>query len=301
MPTTTTLRLKFVDVLGAPLKDHSVTVDLFSFHTSQHFHAMVPLSGQTDVAIQLQDCVSDLYRIQLSAANYRFLQFFLRLEEGETNTRAEPVVFPVDPDQVVDITAPAFEALDGRLRNLLAGSTITGRSGADLYGSLGPLLKAALLNLFVKSSRTILGDRTSCFDHIHNMIELDQDRLFAQAEPALLEETMQSKLFHQVDPSLHKDVPPYHVFLSCKTREPHGNLQLTFSRKSEDGSDYLADMDIDEAQGIEHVFEVIHNSVAGLTNPYNVREILAMQGIAPLYGFRFAELGVAQVAASARG
>src|ERR1700736_2142211 len=232
--STTTVKFKFVDVLGNALDDHSVIVDVFSLDNSTHFRAAVPLSGQNDVAIDLVDCSSGIYRFQLAPTNYQFLQFFLRLTEDETTMRKEPVVFPVDPDKVSDISAPAFDQLDSRLRDFLTGSTIKlnkkkGQNGADLYGSLPPILKAALLNLFTKSSNTKLGDETSCFDHIRGMLELDQDRLFAKSDAALLEETMQSKDFHSVDFSLHKEIPPYQIFSSFKTRDAQGNLQLTFS------------------------------------------------------------------------
>ena len=77
---------------------------------------------------------------------------------------------------------------------------------------------------------------------------------------------------------------------SYKTREPAGNLQLTFSRKGTTGADYLVDVDIDEAQGIAHSCEVVRNVFTGLTNPYNVREILtADQGLKSLYPVVFAQ------------
>jgi hypothetical protein len=300
---STNVKLKFVDVLGGPLDDRNVVVDVFSLDNSRHFQAIVPLSGQTEVGIQLEDCPSGFYRLELWPNNYQVVQFFLRLNEDGTTVRKEPVVFPADPSRVVDIAAPVFGALDNKLQQLLAGAKINlnnapAPQGSALYDALPDILKAALLNLFTKSSHTMLGDGTSCFDHISGLIELDQDRLFAKAEATLLEETMQSKKFHSVDFSLHKDVPPYHVFSSFKTLDTHGNLQLTFSRHGDTGSDYLVDMDIDEAQGIEHAFEVVKNAVTGLTNPYNVREILAVapQNLTPLYTFKFAARGVAQVA-----
>jgi hypothetical protein len=298
--STTAVQFKFVDVLGAPLDDHNVVVDVLSLDNSTHFRAMMPLRGQTDVAISFRDAATGIYRFQLAPTNYRVLQFFLRLTEDETIVREAPVIFPVDPARVSDISAPAFADLDDRLRNLLIGTNLKldgdrTLSGADLYGAFPAILKASLLNLFTKSSHTMLGDGTTCFDHIQHMVELDQDRIFAKTDATLLEEAMQSRDFRPVDFSLHKEIAPYHVVSSFKRREAHGNLQLTFSRKGETGTDYLVDMDIDEAQGIEHVFEVIRNSVSGRTNPYNIREILAAgQNLKPLYGFVFASRGVAE-------
>ncbi len=129
------------------------------------------------------------------------------------------------------------------------------------------------------------------------MIEVDQDRLFAKINAALVEETALSKNFRPVDFSLHKEVPSFKLFSSFKTRDPQGNLQLTFSRNGADGNDCLVDMDIDEAEGIAHAFEVVRNVFTGLTNPYNVREILMVaQGLSPLYTFQFAERKTSKLA-----
>lgn len=295
MPTS--VQLKFVDVLGAPLDDHSVIVDVSNLDHSRKFRVEVPLSGQTDVLIHFEDCPTDIYQFALSPTNYRFLQFFLRLTEGTTTVRQQSVIFPVDPSRVIDISAPSFGNLDARLQTLLATGK-TPPDGAAYYASLPPILKAAILNFFVKASHTILGDQNSCFDHLQRIVELDRDRVFVHVDAALLEEALQSPLFQDADFSLHKEIPPYRLFKSFKTRDAHGNLQLTFSRNGNTGADYLVDMDIDEAQGIEHIFEVAQNFVEDrLTNPYDVREILiADQQLNPLYGFKFAQKGVAAVA-----
>jgi hypothetical protein len=311
---TTTVKLRFVDVLGLPLDDHTVTVDVFSLDNTIHFQAIVPLNGQTDVAVNLEDSRLGVYRFQLSPTNYQVIQFFLTLPPGGTIVRKKPVVFPVDPAQVIAIGAPTFADLPAKLQNFLTSATIQPDSGSvpvagvatpageDLYTALPPRLKAALLNLFLKSSSTKLSDGTTCFDHIQVLRELDQDRLFATIDVGLLEETMDSATFHSVDFSLHKEILGYKLFSSYKTGDREGNLQLTFSRKGTTGADYLIDMDIDEAQGIAHAFEVVRNVFTGLTDPYNVREILmAAQGLRPLYTFVFAQKKVASVAAAANG
>ena len=61
---------------------------------------------------------------------------------------------------------------------------------------------------------------------------------------------------------------------SFKSRDPHANLQVTFMTENATG-DLAADIDIDEASGIEHGFEVIRNAVfRNRTNPYLIREFL---------------------------
>jgi hypothetical protein len=308
---STTVRLKFVDVLGAPLDDHTVTVDIFSLDNIRHFQTIVPLSGQTDVAIKLDDAPMGVYRFLLSPTNYQVIQFFLTLPPDGTVVRKKPVIFPVDPEQIIDIAAPPFGSLPQKLQQFLnsakvqTNGTVTSDGaptvvGEELYTALPPTLKAALLNLFLKSSNTILGDGSNCFDHVLTLRELDQDRFFATIDAALLKDVTDSHQFHSVDFSLHKEILGYKLFASYKTRDSQGNLQLTLSRKDPAGNDSLVDMDIDEAQGIAHVFEVIGNVFTGLTNPYNVREILtAAQGLRPLYSFVFPEKKAATVAAAA--
>jgi hypothetical protein len=49
-------------------------------------------------------------------------------------------------------------------------------------------------------------------------------------------------------------------------------LQLTFFVK---GDEWVADIDIDDAGGLEHVFQVLRNKLSGRpTHPYNIHEIL---------------------------
>jgi len=51
-----------------------------------------------------------------------------------------------------------------------------------------------------------------------------------------------------------------------------GNLQLTFF---ESGTRCVADIDIDDAAGLRHVFQVMRNHLTGSpTHPYNIHQIL---------------------------
>jgi hypothetical protein len=305
---TAKIQLQLVDVQGRPLDDPDILVEFFSNENSKHFRFNVSPNGVANVNVNLVDPGNGMYRVLLMPTNYRTVQFFLRIMEDEITTR-KPVIFPVDPVKVVDITAPAIGALPRPLQDLLGNATVDGFTdaagaplqGAALYNGLPPLLKAALLNLYTKSAATQLGDGQSAFDKLGTMIRLKQDRLFAKTGAALLEETQQDTFFHQVPETLHESVAPYQLLISYKTRDAQGNLQLTFSRNGVTGDDYLVDMDIDQAQGIEHIFEVLQNAVtSSLTNPYDVREILmADQKLQPLYGFKFAARGASAAAVSA--
>ena len=305
---TAKIQLQLVDVQGRPLDDPDILVEFFSNENSKHFRFNISPNGVANVNVNLVDPGNGMYRVLLMPTNYRTIQFFLRIMEDEITTR-KPVIFPVDPVKVVDITAPAIGALPRPLQDLLGKATADGFTdaagaslqGAALYNALPPLLKAALLNLYTKSAATKLGDGQSAFDKLGTMIRLKQDRLFAKTGAALLEETQQDTFFHQVPETLHESVAPYQLLISYKTRDAQGNLQLTFSRNGVTGDDYLVDMDIDQAQGIGHIFEVLQNAVtSSLTNPYDVREILmADQKLQPLYGFKFAARGASAAAVSA--
>jgi hypothetical protein len=305
---TAKIQLQLVDVLGRPLDDPDILVEFFSNESSKHFRLNVSPNGAANVNFNLVDPGNGMYRVLLMPTNYRTIQFFLRIMENEITTR-KPVIFPVDPAKVVNITAPAIDALPRPLQDLLGKATVDGFTdaagaplqGAALYNALPPLPKAALLNLYTKSAAVQLGDGQSAFDKLGTMVRLKQDRLFAKTSAALLEETQQDTFFHQVPETLHESVAPYRLVISYKTRDAQGNLQLTFSRNGDSGDDYLVDMDIDQAQGIGHIFEVLQNAVtSGLTNPYDVREILvADQKLQPLYGFKFAARGASAAAVSA--
>src|SRR5437879_5651842 len=258
---TAKIQLQLVDVQGRPLDDPDIQVEFFSNESSKHFRFNVSPNGAVNVNISLVDPGNGMYRVLLMPTNYRTIQFFLRIMEDGTTTR-KPVVFPVDPAKVVSITAPAIGALPQPLQDLLGSATVDGFTdaagaplqGAALYNALPALLKAALLNLYTKSAATRLGDGQSVFDKLGTMIRLKQDRLFAKTSAALLEETQQDTFFHEVPETLHESIAPYRLVISYKTRDAQGNLQLTFSRNGETGDDYLVDMDIDQAQGIRHIF-----------------------------------------------
>jgi hypothetical protein len=96
--------------------------------------------------------------------------------------------------------------------------------------------------------------------------------------PALVD----GELFRPVDGSLHDPPQGFAPAGSFKTFDAFGNLQLTFFA---DGARCRADVDIDDAAGLLHVFQVLRNNLSGNpTHPYDIHQILiAHQHLDPGY------------------
>jgi hypothetical protein len=289
---TGTLKLELQDVRRKGIQDH-VLLELASQDRSKRYKNTVFVQS----GVEIKDIECDpfaLYLVTVFPSNYRPSQFFITLRGGQTVTR-EPVRMPVDAGKVTSITAPPFEKLDPDLQRVLQASNIDtdpGKSGPELYTALDPLRKACLLNIFTKASNTILRDGRSCFSHLAGLLKLRGDRFFAKTGAALREEVQNARdLFTEVNGALHHPPDGFTPAKSFKTKDRFGNLQVSFFRRGETGDDYLVDVDIDEASGIEHGFEVLGNHLTGHeTSPFDVREILlAHQSLDPGYGFQFGE------------
>src|SRR5262249_2242244 len=132
-------------------------------------------------------------------------------------------------------------------------------------------------NLVTKARHTLLSSGRPVLTYLQTMVELYGDRLFALVTPELKAECARSVaagILHPVPDALHDPRPGFQHAGSYKTFDHYGNLQLTLSNKP-GTQDWMVDMDIDDAQGLEHIFQVVHNAVTGEpTHPYNIHEIL---------------------------
>jgi hypothetical protein len=299
---TGTLKLELQDVRREGIQD-TVFLELASQDRSRRYKNTVFV--KKDVEIKGIECDPfSIYLVTVWPSNYRPSQFFITLRGGQTVAR-EPVRIPVDADEVTDIQAPEFPDLNLELQRVLLASnvdTIPGKNGAELYDKLEPGQKACLLNIFTKASNTILRDGRSCFSHLGGLLKLRGDRFFAATRAALREEVQNATdLFTEVNGALHHPPDGYIPAKSFKTKDRYGNLQISFFRKGETGDDYLVDVDIDEAAGVEHGFEVMRNHLLNhKTSPYDVREILvAHQSLDPGYSFKFGEHATISMATTA--
>jgi hypothetical protein len=198
------------------------------------------------------------------------------LKEGTKNLPSEsPIRLMANPKKIKDISAPPFSKLPASFRRgleaakmralALEDEDLVGLTGAELYDEMGPLRKACLLNLVAKATHPS-ADRVSRF--VRAPMVLRQDRCFVEVDPAMHDALCKSERFKSAPGALHEAPEGFERMDSFKSKDAHANLQVTFMRNVSSGV-FWADVDIDEAGGIEHGFEVIRNTVTdGRTNPF---------------------------------
>jgi hypothetical protein len=300
------LVVRLTDLTGQPVRDIDIDLSRLPGEAGTGGETMnVSLAGPdpdlTITGITCRGGPGTMYRVLATAPHYRPYGFFQLIREGRNNTASDDVEFWVKPDDVTDIRAPGFDDLPPQARRILeraqmigfkpADRDLVGLAGVDLYRQLGPLRKACLLNLIAKASdRATTGD---CLPAIGGVLLCRQDRFFARVDARLPERLRRSPVFKSARVTLHEPLPGFQMAEgSFKSRDAHANLQVTFMRETATG-ELAADIDIDEASGIEHGFEVIRNATFRTrTNPYLVREFLlsadpAARSLDPGYQFRF--------------
>jgi hypothetical protein len=133
-----------------------------------------------------------------------------------------------------------------------------------------------------------LSNGQTVFPHFQKLHELRGDRFFAATSKELREETKHSVadgLFYGAPELLHHPPAGFTEAGSFKTEDHYGNLQLSFFAR---GDEWVVDVDIDDAAGLEHWFQVLRNALTDRpTHPYDIHEILvSYQQLDP--GYRFA-------------
>ena len=125
--------------------------------------------------------------------------------------------------------------------------------------------------------------------YIESLYRIRGDRVFANVQLPLrdLVKTAQNVgQFDEVSGALHNpDEEGFHLAGSYKTQDQYGNLQLTFFANTATPPKFKVDADIDDAQGIGHIFQVLRNWLTGReTHPYDIHQILVRhQKIDPGY------------------
>lgn len=285
------LKLTLVDAAGKPLGEN---VDVVLRHRVLSEIVRIPIKASGPVDVKgLRGAPQGAYRIEMDPPSYQSVARFLDMKASGVTPHRQ--VFAVDPSKVVSVTFPPFNRLSSELKTLLSNSNrvlgFENLSGQALYDALTAdnIRCAGVLNIAAKSRVTGLGGGKTVLPAVTELLEVRGDRFFARVPRQLREDTKNSVhggFFKEVSGSLHHPQQGYTPAGSFKTHDAFGNLQLTFSMNSED---CVADIDIDDANGFEHVFQVLRNAISGKpTHPYNIHEILlAGQGIDPGYTFNF--------------
>lgn len=288
MASEVKLRLKLTDVYGDPIKEK---IDIILRHQVLSEIVKASASGAAVIDIVgLRGTPQGLYRIEIDPPSYQYVSQFVNMKASGITSL--DITFPIDPSKVKKVNFPAYSKLPEDLKKLLESSenvlSFEGKKGKNLYDDLDDIRKAGLLNIAAKTGHTPLTGGGTVLPLIQELKEIRGDRFFAVVPKELREETKNSVmegLFHPAPSNLHHPPPGFTDAGSFKTEDHYGNLQLTFFMKD---NDCVADIDIDDAAGLEHVYQILRNKLSGQpTHPYNIHEILVgYQHLDPGYTFQ---------------
>ena len=274
MSLTGRLELEFTDVRGAPIKD---TVDIRLRHQVLHEQRNVDdHDGRRAVAIiELRTEPQGLYVLEVLPRCYWPVSRFVTIPAS--GTLRERITLPIRPDHAHP-QFPAYEELDERVRGVLERSRqVTGHQGLHgraLYEALPDEARAGLLNISKKSLTMPFRNGADLLHHI-TVLEIRGDRCFVELPKGVksqMTDLVEANQFHPVNGSLHDPPSGFVPAGSFKTPDAFGNLQMTFFETSDR---VVADIDIDDAAGLGHVFQVMRNHLTGdPTHPYNIHQIL---------------------------
>lgn len=284
------LQLDLVDVYGEKLKE-LVDINLKNMTiTDVRVVRKAPASKRIKI-LDLYGAPQGTYRIEVDSPSYQTVGQFVNLKaSGITEIR---MTFPVNPKKVVSVNFPNYDDILPDIKRAMNKSasvlSFERKTGLELYDALDDVRKAGLLNIAAKTNATVFPNGKTVLSYVEELRELRGDRFFAVVPKELREETKNSVatgLFFATDSTLHKLADSsYSHAGSFKTKDHYGNLQLTFFMNPE--GNCVADIDIDDASGLEHIFQVLRNELTGQpTNPFDIHEILlAHQKIDPGYSF----------------
>jgi hypothetical protein len=286
------LSLQVLDVYGRPIVERADVILKNQTLSDAPIYRDVDFTTER-VITNLHVFPNGNYRLEVDAPSYHPVSRFVSIPpDGNGNA---VITLPVNPKKVVRVQFPEYGApeVPGDAWALLDRSAnvlnFAGKSGKELYGALDDIRKAGFLNLVAKAHRTRFtaqqDNPPSALSFIQELIELRGDRFFALVPGELRSATINSvhqELFHEVDGSMHTPPAGFASDRSFKTFDRAGNLQLSFFAGI--GGKVALDMDIDDAQGFDHLFQVVGNLFGGPTHPYNIHEILiALQELDPGY------------------
>jgi hypothetical protein len=284
------LVIRLRDARGKPLDDIA-DVTVTAHQTGVAVASKKAVKGSTAIKVSGLRSLA-VYVVRAFPLRHRPVgQFVLMPPSG---TKTVELVCPVDPLRVRSVEFPPYASLSARARAVLEASTLEhppqGVSGQALYDSpeLSDVARAGLCNLLAKMESTGLPDGKTVLDHVVSLYRVRGDRVFANVTIGLrdlIKTAVDDGRFRPVDSSLHTPPPGFTRAGSFKTDDRYGNLQVTFFSSVGAPLQFKADIDIDDAAGLEHAFQVVGHWVSSQeTHPYDIHEILLYhQGLDPGY------------------
>lgn len=245
----------------------------------------VPFRGHS---VQLKNVPAfpfGLAELFIKPTKYRYKSIFINVPSGKTLDVSETCF--VDPG-MVSPSFPEYGDLERlkRWKNLIS---VLGKSDVDQdrWERFDDQLKAGLFNLHAKMQHEHVAKKKPVFAYLERIERFQPERVFAHVAHELYELVRSDhETFHVVSGALHPFPAGWTSVRkegSFKTFCSAGNLQLTFARNSR--GDYMADIDIDDHQGLAHAADVLKHKITGKdTHPFNIHQILKFfQGLDPGY------------------
>lgn len=259
------MRVRAVDVYGDPLPG-PFTAELVRLAPGSRRRLLardVPPAGVADFELE----VTSSYRLEVKCE--RYLEVAKTMHGAAAPDELE-VLLPISPAAVVGYAWPDPFPL------------VPGVDFDELLED--PQRVAAALNIWAKLWATPLGlEPAAAF--VDEVLEVKVDRLYCRLSPAIeeaLDRAEEAGIVRNVSAALHEPPPGFDHDRSVKTRDDHGNLQITtFAGATDD--EVRGDIDIDESAGLEHGFDVLgHHATGRKTDQVEVQQILVgLQGLDP--------------------
>lgn len=276
------VEVDFKDIYGHTITD-KVEIKIYNTQLQSLKNIYnVSFKGQPATLPQVPAFPTGHAQMIVTPTKYRFKQRFINVEAGVTNKITEyffvePSMANPHPIEYADLAAKTY---GDELLRILKASGIR----AAAWNKLNKRNRATVLNLCAKMSRETIKNGTKLITLVESIDQtwLDTkhwERIYAGVKKELLPALRNyPQAYFSVSGGMHHFPPDGWVSVkppdSFKTlRDSAGNIQLTFAEKG--GEAYLADIDLDDHKGLEHVADVLKHKFSGKdTDPYDIQQIL---------------------------
>ena len=276
------VQVDFKDIYGNTIRD-KVEIKIYNTQLQSLKDVYnVNFDGTPQTLSQVPAFPTGHAQMIVTPTKYRFKQRFINVQAGETNKITE--YFFVDPAKAnphpIEFADLAAKSYGEELLRILKASSI----GATAWNKLNKRNRATILNLCAKMSKETTKNGTKVITFVDSIDQtwLDNkhlERIYARVNKDLLLALRNyAQVYFSVNGGMHhfpNGWTPVKQPDSFKTlRDSAGNIQFTFAVKdSEEG--HLADIDLDDHTGLEHVADVLKHKFSGKeTDPYDINQIL---------------------------